>query len=65
MTETIPAMRRRHAREMHAAIQSQADARVTQTVAAQRLGWTLTALNNFIQRKGIYWPEKYTRETAQ
>ena len=68
MTETIPAMRRRHAAEYRAAIQAQADAHITQTEAAKILDWPLTSLNNFIRRKGIYWPvidQGRKRETAQ
>lgn len=56
--ETIPAMRARHAEEIRAAIEEQAQARLTQTQAAKRLGLSLTALNNICQRKGIWFPVK-------
>jgi hypothetical protein len=73
MTETIPAMKARHNREIRNAIEAQALSGVTQTVAAKRLGMTLQGLNNFVQRKGINWPVKepghrtdiHTPETTQ
>ena len=58
MTETIPAMRARHRREIATAISDQAALRITQTVAAKHLGMSLNGLNNIIVRNGLFWPVK-------
>lgn len=58
MTETIPAMRRRHAAEIKAAVVAQRDRRITQTVAAAALGLSVQGLNNLIHRNDIRWPVK-------
>lgn len=55
LTETIPAIRKRHLAEIRAAYQAQSDAHITQTEAARRLGVKLTALNAYITRHGINW----------
>lgn len=54
--ETWDQITRRHKREKIAIVQALADERITQTEAADRLNMTLTGLNNFIHREGIFWP---------
>lgn len=54
--ETWDQITRRHKREKIAIVQGLADERITQTEAAARLNMTLTGLNNFIHREGIFWP---------
>ena len=58
MAKTITLIKARHAREIFAAYQEQANAQITQTEAARRLGVKLTALNAYIMRHGINWPVK-------
>jgi hypothetical protein len=58
MTETIPQMRERHAREIRQAVEALAAERITQTEAARRNHMPLTHLNNLIHRLGIFWPVK-------
>lgn len=55
MSETWDQITRRHKAEKRAIVQAMSDERITQTVAARRLGMTLTGLNNFIHREGIMW----------
>lgn len=55
MSETWDQITRRHKAEKRAIVQAMSDERITQTVAARRLGMTLTGLNNFIHREGIFW----------
>jgi transcriptional regulator with GAF, ATPase, and Fis domain len=56
MSETWDQMTRRHERERREMVERLAAERLTQTHAARRLGISLSGLNNFIQRKGIFWP---------
>jgi|TARA_B100000497_G_scaffold95173_1_gene106733 hypothetical protein len=56
MMETWIEMTKRHRKERVELVQSLAETRHTQTEAAKILDTTLTNLNNFIQRNGIYWP---------
>lgn len=53
--ETWDQITRRHKAEKRAIVQALCDERITQTIAARRLGMTLTGLNNFIHREGIIW----------
>ena len=54
--ETWDQITRRHKAEKRAVVQALANERITQTEAARRLNFTLTGLNNFIHREGIFWP---------
>jgi transcriptional regulator with GAF, ATPase, and Fis domain len=54
--ETWDQMTRRHQRERRELVERLASERITQTQAARRLNTTLHVLNNFIHRKGIFWP---------
>lgn len=56
MSETWDQMTRRHRREREEAVKRLAAERITQTQAAKRLGTSLHVLNNFIHRRGIFWP---------
>ena len=55
MMETWIEMTKRHRKERVELVQSLAETRHTQTEAAKILDTTLTNLNNFIKRNGIYW----------
>lgn len=54
--ETWDQMTRRHKRERREMVEAFAAQRVTQTVAAKHMNTTLTCLNNYIRRNGIFWP---------
>jgi transcriptional regulator with GAF, ATPase, and Fis domain len=54
--ETWDQMTARHERERRDMVERLAAERITQTQAARRLGISLSGLNNFIQRNGIFWP---------
>jgi len=56
MTETLPAMRDRHKREIIAAIKAQASRQITQTEAAPILGVSVQRLNALIHINAIHWP---------
>lgn len=56
--ETWDQITRRHKREKIEIVKALAAERLTQTEAAARLNMTLTGLNNFIHREGIFWPVK-------
>ena len=56
MTETIPQMRKRHAKELHAVLTAQADRGATQSEAAKVLGLSRSGLHNIVRRNGINWP---------
>jgi transcriptional regulator with GAF, ATPase, and Fis domain len=54
--ETWLQMTKRHKAERDALVMSLASDRITQTQAARMLGISLTGLNNYIHRRGIFWP---------
>ncbi len=53
--ETWIEMTKRHKQERVELVKSLAQSRYSQTEAAELLDTTLTNLNNFIKRNGIYW----------
>jgi len=53
--ETWIEMTKRHKQERIDLVKSLAQSRYSQTEAAELLDTTLTNLNNFIKRNGIYW----------
>lgn len=71
MTETLPAMKARHKREIIAAIKAQASRHITQTEAAPILGISVQRLNALIHINAIHWPcnrqaaPVHTPETTQ
>ncbi len=58
MSETWVEMSSRHKAERMALVKGWAARRVTQALAANRLGISRTLLNNYIQRHGIHWAVK-------
>lgn len=54
--ETWDEMTARHKRERRELVERLARERITQTQAARILSTSLTCLNNYIQRNGIFWP---------
>lgn len=58
MSETWAQMKRWHKRERRELVEAMEAKRITQTVAAKRLGMSLTYLNNIIHAEGIWWPVK-------
>lgn len=55
---TLPGLRTEYKTARRELIEAHAKTGATQTAAAERLGVTRNALNNIIQREGIFWPVK-------
>ena len=56
--ETWSELKARHVIEEQALLQSWADTRITQTVAAAAMGLSLQKLNYLIVRHAVWWPVK-------
>lgn len=65
--ETIPEMRKRHRREILAALARANDWNVPQSVAAKMMGMSTTGFNNLIRRNGVEWkhPRVYRGHEAR